>query len=82
MRRRGRCCRGQPAAGVVSGEAGYYYILQERESGKIKPLREDRHASERKMLPGAARRRRSIRRSRILFYTLEYYTCFAGIVNM
>ena len=29
----------QPAAGGVSGEAGYFFILQERESCKIKALR-------------------------------------------
>ncbi len=29
MRRKGRCCRRQPAAGGVSGKAGYFFTLQE-----------------------------------------------------
>ena len=27
LERRGRCCHGQPAAGGVSGYAGYFFIL-------------------------------------------------------
>ena len=37
MRRKGRCCRRQPAAGGVSVFAGYFFILKERASYKIKP---------------------------------------------
>ena len=36
LERRGRCCHGQPAAGGVSGYAGYFFI-SERSSCKVKP---------------------------------------------
>ncbi len=37
MRRKGRCCRGQPAAGGASVFAGYFLLCGKNHHGKIVP---------------------------------------------